>query len=124
MRVALATAKMPAVRKLAHRAIEAAVAVFNRNPWTTQALSLIPRSAESVYDRDGVRTSHNHSFIDAPSFQRAYRRAVQAAGWDYEIEWRVPVGRRHRTADSRGLRGMRHRSWIHGFGNLRAPRLE
>jgi hypothetical protein len=91
VRVALATAKMPAVRKLAHRAIEAAVAVFNRNPWTTQALSLIPRSAESVYDRDGVRTSHNHSFIDAPSFQRAYRRAVQAAGWDYEIEWRVHV---------------------------------
>lgn len=64
---------------------------FNRNPWTGQVLELVPRSAGSVYRHDGLRTAHNHTFIDRPDFQRAYRRAVQAAGWDYEIYWRVEV---------------------------------
>lgn len=82
---------MPAFRRLAHRAIEAAVAGFNRNPWTTEALELVPRPAAAIYKHDGVRTAHNHSFISAPDFQRAYQRGVQAAGWDYEIYWRIHV---------------------------------
>lgn len=82
---------MPALRRLAHRAIEAAVAGFNRNPWTSADLELAPRSAGSLYRHDGLRTAHNHSFTDTPGFRRAYGRAVQAAGWDYEIYWRVHV---------------------------------
>lgn len=82
---------MLALRRLAHRAIEAAVAGFNRNPWTSEALELMPRGPESLYKHDGLRTAHNHTFVDTPDFQRAYRRAVQAAGWDYEIHWRVHV---------------------------------
>jgi predicted O-methyltransferase YrrM len=82
---------MPTLRHLAHRAIETAVAGFNRNPWSTEALELMPRSSGSVYKHDGLRTTHNHTFLDTPDFQRAYARAVQAAGWDYEIYWRVHV---------------------------------
>jgi predicted O-methyltransferase YrrM len=82
---------MPALRRLAHQAIEAAVAGFNRNPWTSLALELRPRSGPSVYDHDGLRTVHNHTFCDAPDFQRAYQRSIQAAGWDYAIYWRVHV---------------------------------
>jgi hypothetical protein len=82
---------VPSLRRLAHRAIEAAVSGFNRNPWTTEALELMPRRAAPLYDQDGLRTAHNHTFTQAPEFQRAYRRAVQAAGWDYQIHWRVHV---------------------------------
>jgi hypothetical protein len=82
---------MPALRRLAHRAIETAVAGFNRNPWTHEALELTPRVPHSLYRHDGLRTAHNHSFIETPDFQRAYGRAVQAAGWDYKIHWRVHV---------------------------------
>ena len=82
---------VPALRRLAHRAIQATVAGFNRNPWTGEVLELVPRSVAPIYTHDGLRTAHNHTFIDAPDFQRAYRRGVQAAGWDYEIYWRVHV---------------------------------
>ena len=82
---------MPALRRLAHQAIEAGVAGFNRNPWSSVELELRPRTALSVYDHDGLRTVHNHTFREAPDFQRAYRRSVQAAGWDYAIYWRVHV---------------------------------
>ncbi len=82
---------MPAPRRLAHRAIEAAAAAFNRNPWTNEALELMPRRSGPVYEQDGLRTGHTHRFIEDPAFARAYRRAVQAAGWDYEIHWRVHV---------------------------------
>jgi len=82
---------MPLLRRYAHRAIEATVAGFNRNPWTSEALDLVPRSSGSLYAHDGLRTTHNHTFQDAPGFQRAYLRAVRAAGWDYEIYWRVHV---------------------------------
>jgi hypothetical protein len=80
-----------AFRRLAHRAIETIVAGFNRNPWTSEALELTPRSDRPPYNHDGLRTRHNHAFIETPDFQRAYARAVQAAGWDYEIYWRVHV---------------------------------
>jgi Macrocin-O-methyltransferase (TylF) len=82
---------VPALRRVAHRTIQATVAGFNRNPWTAEGLALVPRTVAPLYTHDGLRTAHNHTFIDAPDFQRAYRRAVQAAGWDYGIYWRVHV---------------------------------
>jgi len=45
-----------------------------------------------VYDQDGLRSIHNHEFMDDPLFQRAYRRGVAAAGEDYRWHWRVHVG--------------------------------
>jgi hypothetical protein len=38
---------------------------------------------------DGIATIHNTKFTDTPRFQRAYARAVKAAGWDYGIPFRV-----------------------------------
>jgi len=82
---------VPAFRRVVHRAIEGAVAGFNRNSWTGEVLELMPRSVGPIYARDGLRTAHNHTFMDTSDFQRAYTRAVRAAGWDYEIYWRVHV---------------------------------
>jgi Methyltransferase domain len=79
------------LRQLAHRALETAAAGFNRNPWSSNALELIPRGLWPFYHHDGLRTAHNHSFIDTPDFQRAYARAVQASGSDYGIYWRIHV---------------------------------
>jgi hypothetical protein len=45
-----------------------------------------------VYDQDGLRSVHNHEFMDDPSFRRAYERGVRATGRDYEWHWRVHVG--------------------------------
>jgi hypothetical protein len=44
-----------------------------------------------VYDRDGLRSVHDHSFISDPSFRKAYDRGVRAAG-DYGWQWRVHIG--------------------------------
>ena len=45
-----------------------------------------------VYDQDGLRSVHNHEFMDDPSFRMAYDRGVRAAGGDYQWHWRVHVG--------------------------------
>jgi Macrocin-O-methyltransferase (TylF) len=45
----------------------------------------------SVYDRDGLRSVHDHSFMQDPSFRKAYGRGVRAAG-DYGWHWRVHIG--------------------------------
>ena len=45
-----------------------------------------------VYDQDGLRSIHNHEFMDDPGFQKAYERGVRAAGDDYRWHWRVHVG--------------------------------
>ena len=45
-----------------------------------------------VYDMDGLRSIHNHEFMDDPSFTKAYERGVRAAGQDYRWHWRVHVG--------------------------------
>jgi hypothetical protein len=45
-----------------------------------------------VYDQDGLRSEHNHEFMDDPAFKAAYARGVQAAGMDYNWPWRVHVG--------------------------------
>jgi len=45
-----------------------------------------------VYDQDGLRSIHNHEFMDDPAFRKAYKRGVRAAGDDYRWHWRVHVG--------------------------------
>ena len=44
-----------------------------------------------VYDQDGLRSHHDHSFMTDPSFCKAYARGVQAAG-EYGWHWRVHIG--------------------------------
>lgn len=47
-----------------------------------------------VYDRDGLYTSHNHEFMKAPDFQRAYWRGVNGTTGDAINtygEWRVHI---------------------------------
>jgi SAM-dependent methyltransferase len=45
-----------------------------------------------VYEQDGLRSIHNHEFMDDPAFRKAYERGVRAAGDDYRWHWRVHVG--------------------------------
>lgn len=45
-----------------------------------------------AYDQDGLRSEHNHEFMDDPSFRKAYERGVRATGRDYQWHWRVHVG--------------------------------
>ena len=45
-----------------------------------------------VYDQDGLRSIHNHEFMDDPDFRKAYERGVRAAGDDYGWHWRVHIG--------------------------------
>jgi hypothetical protein len=35
-----------------------------------------------VYDQDGLRSVHNHEFMNDVAFQAAYARGVKAAGMD------------------------------------------
>jgi len=45
-----------------------------------------------TYDQDGLRTNHNHEFMDDERFRRAYERGIRASGWDYRWQWRVHTG--------------------------------
>lgn len=45
-----------------------------------------------IYDQDGLRSVHNHDFMIAPDFIRAYSRGMMAANKDYRWHWRVHVG--------------------------------
>jgi Macrocin-O-methyltransferase (TylF) len=47
--------------------------------------------SEKVYDQDGLRSVHDHSFMNDPSFRKAYNRGVQAAA-EYGWHWRVHIG--------------------------------
>ena len=49
-------------------------------------------SKEFPYDQDGLKSIHNHDFIEESEFLRAYNRGVTAAGEDYRWHWRVHVG--------------------------------
>jgi hypothetical protein len=52
----------------------------------------MPKSkAASAYNQDGLRTIHNHDFMDEPSFCKAYDRGRRAAS-DYKWHWRVHIG--------------------------------
>jgi hypothetical protein len=44
------------------------------------------------YEADGLHSIHNHEFMLAPDFQRAYARGVQATQADYRWHWRVHIG--------------------------------
>lgn len=45
-----------------------------------------------AYDQDGLRSVHNHEFMEEPIFRTAYARGVKAAGVDYRWHWRVHTG--------------------------------
>jgi hypothetical protein len=76
-------------RAALHRFLVESVALFNRNPWTHEQLVWVHRSERRLFHGDGLLTRHAHPFLDDPDFQRAYARAVEAAGWDYNIPWRA-----------------------------------
>ncbi|WP_235212700.1 MULTISPECIES: TylF/MycF/NovP-related O-methyltransferase [Burkholderia] len=49
-------------------------------------------SLDKPYEFDGLRSMHNHDFMEHPDFVEAYGRGVQAAGADYQWYWRVHMG--------------------------------
>ena len=52
-----------------------------------------PHGPQHIYQQDGLRSVHNHEFMDDPKFQSAYQRGIKAAGGrDYNWHWRVHVG--------------------------------
>lgn len=53
--------------------------------------ALQPR-VSGVYDSDGLRSEHNHDFLEDDRFVAAYERGVRAAGADYGWQWRVHIG--------------------------------
>lgn len=69
--------------------LEAAVSLFNHNPWTSRRLVLLERGAAPAYVEDGLLTHHRHPFVADPRFRGSYERAVRASGSDYHIQWRV-----------------------------------
>jgi len=61
---------------------------------TGYRISKIPeKEAHVPYDRDGLRSIHNHEFMDDPAFRAAYDRATLTLdpGENYGIQWRVHV---------------------------------
>jgi hypothetical protein len=44
---------------------------------------------EHHHRHDSMSTRHNDDFMRTPDFQKASARAVKAAGWDYQIPYRV-----------------------------------
>ena len=50
------------------------------------AAPVLGNQRSSVYDQDGMRSHHDHSFMADPSFLKAYGRGVQAAG---EYGWNL-----------------------------------
>lgn len=77
------------LRSLLHRAIEIGVRIFNSNPWTNERVGLLPRKVTRWYEGDGLYTEHAQPFVDDGKFQHAYARGMQAAGYYYDIQWRV-----------------------------------
>lgn len=45
-----------------------------------------------VYDQDGLRSVHNHEFMQDPAFMAAYARGMEASGRDFRWHWRVHTG--------------------------------
>jgi hypothetical protein len=45
-----------------------------------------------VYNEDGLRSIHDHEFIQETSFMKAYERGKKATGQDYCWHWRVHIG--------------------------------
>lgn len=49
-------------------------------PLQADATPAGPLGPGHIYDQDGLRSYHNHEFMDDRRFTAAYRRGVQAAG--------------------------------------------
>jgi hypothetical protein len=76
------------------RGLDAAIRLFNRNPWSSRRLEISQKPDEAdppLYGEDGLSTRNAHAFTDEARFRRAYQRAVRAGGWDYGIRWRAHV---------------------------------
>jgi hypothetical protein len=71
------------------RGMDALVRLFNRHAPTSRELALAPRGLVYQYDEDSLLTLNSCDFVDEPRFSSAYRRAVQAGGFDYGIRWRA-----------------------------------
>ena len=54
-------------------------------------LDRIPDGRPTIYDQDGLWTIHNHEFMHDARFVRAHARAVQAAGHELPLHWRVHI---------------------------------
>ncbi len=89
------------MKKLVKRALGAfGIDIVRGNGRFTQVGALsVPK--EDVYNRDGLVSVHDHSFMQDPAFQRAYQRGVKAIANDYSWEWRVHVGLWAATAASK-----------------------
>jgi hypothetical protein len=67
---------------------------IERLPRLFRPFALIVRNIQTAGEAkgwrgDGITTIHNQGFRKAPEFERAYARAVSAAGWDFDIPYRV-----------------------------------
>ncbi len=49
-------------------------------------------TTDPIYDQDGLRSGHNHEFVNEPRFQAAYGRGYRATNEDYSWHWRVHTG--------------------------------
>ena len=47
---------------------------------------------KDVFDFDGLKSVHNHDFMEDPQFMSAYERGVKATGTNYQWYWRVHIG--------------------------------
>jgi hypothetical protein len=70
-------------------ALRGTVEAFNRSPISENRLEILPREDVPLYAEDGLWTYAGHGFVQEERFARAYRRAIQAGGFDYRIRWRV-----------------------------------
>jgi hypothetical protein len=50
------------------------------------------KHTDLYYDQDGLRTWHDHEFMEEPAFRAAYARGVKAGNVDLGWHWRVHVG--------------------------------
>jgi hypothetical protein len=46
---------------------------------------------DEYYYYDGLRTHHNHNFMEDPDFISAYKFAIDKVGRDYKIYWRTHI---------------------------------
>lgn len=58
---------------------------------TQDSTDAVAEGFPDAYDEDGLRSFHNHDFMQDPDFRRAYERGCQAAH-DYGWHWRVHIG--------------------------------
>ena len=69
---------------------------IQRLPRMLHTAALVARNLKGLltevqhhHRHDGITTRHNDGFQKTEAFQRAHARAVAAAGWDYDIPYRL-----------------------------------